>query len=142
VDKKIKVFCDSNIFLSAIYTDFKNSYPSLIIKLAENNFFDIYFSNLVELEVKYNIEKKIPQKIDVSNKLFRKFIRVEDVIIELEILNKLPEKDRIILSTAIYYRMDYFISIPPSLKKRGGGRFYKVQNANCKMKELKTKFPF
>ena len=108
--KKIKVFCDSNIFFSAIYTDFKNSYPSLIVKLAENNFFDIYFSNLVELEVKYNIEKKIPQKIDVSNKLFRKFIRVEDVIIELEILNKLPEKDRIILSTAIYYRMDYFIT--------------------------------
>ncbi len=108
--KKIKVFCDSNIFFSAIYTDFKNSYPSLIIELAENNFFDIYFSNLVELEVKYNIEKKIPQKIDVSNKLFRKFIRVEDVIIELEILNKLPEKDRIILSTAIYYRMDYFIT--------------------------------
>ena len=97
-------------FFSAIYTDFKNSYPSLIIELAENNFFDIYFSNLVELEVKYNIEKKIPQKIDVSNKLFRKFIGVEDVIIELEILNKLPEKDRIILSTAIYYRMDYFIT--------------------------------
>jgi len=110
VDKKIKVFCDSNIFFSAIYTDFKNSYPSLIIELAENNFFDIYFSNLVELEVKYNIEKKIPQKIDVSNKLFRKFIRVEDVIIELEILNKLPEKDRIILSTAIYYRMNFFIT--------------------------------
>ena len=110
MDKKIKVFCDSNIFFSAIYTDFKNSYPSLIIELAENNFFDIYFSNLVELEVKYNIEKKIPQKIDVSNKLFRKFIRVEDVIIELEILNKLPEKDRIILSTAIYYRMNFFIT--------------------------------
>ena len=65
---------------------------------------------MVELEVKYNIEKKIPQKIDVSNKLFWKFIRVEDVIIELEILNKLPEKDRIILSTAIYYRMDFFIT--------------------------------
>ena len=110
MDKKIKVFCDSNIFFSAIYTDFKNSYPSLIIELAENNFFDIYFSNLVELEVKYNIEKKIPQKIDISNKLFRKFIRVEDVIIELEILNKLPEKDRIILSTAIYYRMNFFIT--------------------------------
>mgnify|MGYP001272752520 FL=1 len=65
---------------------------------------------MVELEVKYNIEKKIPQKIDISNKLFRKFIRVEDVIIELEILNKLPEKDRIILSTAIYYRMNFFIT--------------------------------
>jgi len=41
-----------------------------------------------------------------------------------------------------FYKFNYFISIPPSLKKRGGGRFYKVQNANCKMKELKTKFPF
>ena len=110
MEKKIKVFCDSNIIFSAIYTDFKGSYPSLIIKLAEKGFFQIYFSHLVELEVKYNITKKIPEKIHIAEKIFKKFNKLKDILLEIDILKNLSEKDRIILSTAIYYRMDFFIT--------------------------------
>ncbi len=110
MEKKIKVFCDSNIIFSAIYTDFKGSYPSLIIKLAEKGFFQIYFSHLVELEVKYNITKKIPEKIHIAEKIFKKFNKLKDILLEIDILKNLTEKDRIILSTAIYYRMDFFIT--------------------------------
>jgi len=110
VEKEIKVFCDSNIIFSAIYTDLTGSYPSLIIKLAEKGVFQIYFSHLVELEVKYNITKKIPEKVHIAKKIFKKFKKLKDVLLEIEILKNLTEKDRIILSTAIYYRMDFFIT--------------------------------
>ena len=110
MEKEIKVFCDSNIIFSAIYTDLTGSYPSLIIKLAEKGLFQIYFSQLVELEVKYNITEKIPEKIHIAEKIFKKFKKLKDVLLEIEILKNLTEKDRIILSTAIYYRMDFFIT--------------------------------
>jgi len=108
--KRLKVFLDSNVFFAALYMDMKGSYPSIILRLAQEHCFDLYFSTLVELEVKHNIAKKLPQKRFQVDSLFKNFKKLEDVSLELSLLKRLSEKDRIIISTAIYHRMNYFVT--------------------------------
>jgi len=108
--KKIKVFLDSNVWFSALYTDLKGSYPSLILRLAQEELFELYFSTLVELELRYNVQKKIPAKEKKIDILLKGAKRLVDVRFDLEPLNKLSEKDQIIISTAIYHQMDVFIT--------------------------------
>ena len=108
--KKIKVFLDSNVWFSALYTDLEGSYPSLILKLAQEELFELYFSTLVELELRYNVRKKIPAKEKKIDILLKGAKRLVDVRFDLKLLNKLSEKDQIIISTAIYHKMDVFIT--------------------------------
>ena len=108
--KKIKVFLDSNVWFSALYTDLEGSYPSLILKLAQEELFELYFSALVELELRYNVQKKIPAKEKKIDILLKGAKRLVDVRFDLKLLNRLSEKDQIIISTAIYHKMDVFIT--------------------------------
>jgi len=108
--KKIKVFLDSNVWFSALYTDLKGSYPSLILRLAQEELLELYFSTLVELELRYNVQKKIPAKEKKIDILLKGAKRLADVKFDLKLLNKLSERDQIIISTAIYHKMDVFIT--------------------------------
>ncbi|MDL1957210.1 MAG: PIN domain-containing protein [Candidatus Desulfofervidus auxilii] len=108
--KKIKVFLDSNVWFSALYTDLKGSYPSLILRLAQEELLELYFSTLVELELRYNVQKKIPAKEKKIDILLKGAKRLADVKFDLKLLDKLSERDQIIISTAIYHKMDVFIT--------------------------------
>ena len=109
-EERLRVFLDSNVWFSSLYTDLKGSYPSVILKLAQAGVFDLYYCTLVALELKHNVRRKIPEKEDALNSLLERSEKLTDVLLDLEILKKLPEGDRIILSTAIYNRMDVFVT--------------------------------
>jgi len=109
-EEKLKIFLDSNVWFSALYTDFKGSYPSVILKLSQAGVFDLTYSTLVELELKHNVQKKIPEKEAALDDMLAHARKLTDVLLDLEILKRLPEGDRIILSTAIYNRVDVFVT--------------------------------
>ncbi len=108
--EKIKVFVDTNILFSAIYNDFKGSYPSLLIKLGLEKHFELYISNLVEFEIKKNVLKKQPHKEILLNNLLSKINKLEDVLIDIEEIKNLPIADKVLLSTAVYNEIDFFIT--------------------------------
>ena len=109
-DKRLRVFLDSNVWFSALYTDFKGSYPSVILKLAQAGVFDLYYCTLIALELRHNVRKKIPEKEDALNNMLEHVEKLTDVLLDLEILKKLPEGDHVILSTAVYHRMEVFVT--------------------------------
>ncbi|GLI53347.1 PIN domain-containing protein [Thermodesulfovibrio yellowstonii] len=105
-----KVFIDSNVLLAAIISGFQGSYPSLIIKLGSLNLIELFISNLVEIEVRKNLTIKKPENLRLLDEVVEDFHKLEDVYIPLRELENLSEADKIILSTAIYNRVDYFIT--------------------------------
>lgn len=109
-EERLKVFLDSNIWFSALYTNFKGSYPSVILKLSQAGIFDLYYTTLVALELRHNVQKKIPEKESALNTMLERAKKLIDVLLDLEILKRLPEGDRVILSTAIYNRVDAFVT--------------------------------
>lgn len=105
-----KVFIDSNVLFAAIISDFQGSYPSLIIKLGRLNLIELFISNLVEIEVRKNLTIKKPENLRLLDEVVEDFHKLEDVYIPLRELENLSEADKIILSTAIYNRLGYFIT--------------------------------
>ncbi len=105
-----KVFIDSNVFIAAIISELQGSYPSLIIKLGKLNLIELFISNLVEIEVRKNLTIKKPEILRLFDEVLKDFHKLEDVYIPLRELENLSEADKIILSTAIYNKIDYFIT--------------------------------
>jgi len=105
----IKIFLDSNILFSIVYSD-KNTKLSDLFLLQELKKVEIYISNLVKLETTKNVETKIPEKSDKLNDLLSKVEIFDDVLIKYSDIQNLPINDRIILSTAIYNKIEYFIT--------------------------------
>lgn len=105
-----KVFIDSNVFIAAIISELQGSYPSLIIKLGKLNLIELFISNLVEIEVRKNLTIKKPESLKLFDAVLKDFHKLEDVYIPLRELKNLSEADKIILSTAIYNKIDYFIT--------------------------------
>lgn len=111
--EKQKVFLDSNILFSIVYT--KNSRKSrfgLFIDLYNRNFFNLYISDFVKNEVTRNVEQKIPSELKNLEKVLKNFNVLKDndeILNELSIYN-LPTEDNIILNTSIKNKMDFFIT--------------------------------
>ena len=105
----IKIFLDSNILFSIVYSD-KNTKLSDLFLLQEFKKVEIYISNLVKLETTKNVETKIPDKTEKLNDLLLKVEILDDVLIKYSKIQNIPTNDRIILSTAIYNKIEYFIT--------------------------------
>ncbi|MEJ5228120.1 PIN domain-containing protein [Thermodesulfovibrio sp.] len=105
-----KAFLDSNVLLSAIISELQGSYPSLIIKLGRLNLIELFISNLVEIEVRKNLTIKKTNNLRLFDEVLENLHKLEDVYIQLRELENLSMTDKIILSTAIYNRVDYFIT--------------------------------
>ncbi|MGB9891514.1 MULTISPECIES: PIN domain-containing protein [Thermodesulfovibrio] len=105
-----KAFLDSNVLLSALISELQGSYPSLIIKLGRLNLIELFISNLVEIEVRKNLTIKKPKNLRLFDEVLENLHKLEDVYIQLRELENLSMTDKIILSTAIYNRVDYFIT--------------------------------
>ncbi|MCL4498271.1 MAG: PIN domain-containing protein [Deltaproteobacteria bacterium] len=108
--EKLKVFLDSNVIFSAAYSGKEKSRSYLFFELQTLNIIKIYISNLVKFESIHNIKIKKPEKLDFLNELLSKADIIEDVDVYYEFAKNLPENDRIILSSAIYHDIDFFIT--------------------------------
>ena len=109
-----KVFLDTNILFSYIYSYPKESVSSFIFYLEEKKKIKLFASEIVKQELLKNIKIKIEDKVDMFyNTISRLTILLDvtfDKLYEYQSINKLPENDRIILTTAIFHKMDYFIT--------------------------------
>ena len=108
--EKLKVFLDSNVVFSAAYSEKEKSSSYIFFELQNLNIIKIYISNLVKFESIHNIKIKKPEKLDFLNELLSKVYIIEDVDVYYEFAKNLPENDRIILSSAIYHDIDFFIT--------------------------------
>jgi predicted nucleic acid-binding protein len=112
MEKKIKVFLDSNILLSIAYTGKEKSRSYLIYEIQEMGIIKVCFSNLVCEETLFNIRRKKPDSEWLLKELIEKSKILGDIAAGMkrqEILN-LPQNDRIIVTTAIYHKADIFVT--------------------------------
>ena len=108
--EKLKVFLDSNVVFSVAYSGKDKSRSYLFFELQNLNIIKIYISNLVKFESVHNMKIKKPEKLDFLNELLSKADIIEDMYVYYEFTKTLPENDRIILSSAIYHNIDFFIT--------------------------------
>lgn len=112
MEKKLKVFLDSNVLFSIAYSGKGKSRSYLLFELQKLGFIDIYISKLVKKETIFNLNRKKPKNISFFKKLIPKINLLADVFIKFKtgLLEMLPENDRVILTTALYYEMDFFLT--------------------------------
>ncbi|HEX8949780.1 MAG TPA: PIN domain-containing protein [Dissulfurispiraceae bacterium] len=112
MEKKVKLFLDSNIVFSIAYSGKEKSRSFLIYEIQSLGMLKVYLSNLVCEEALANIRRKRPDAEMLLNELIAKSKILEDVYTHLNhsVLEKLPQNDQIILTTAIYHKMDIFVT--------------------------------
>jgi len=112
MERQIKVFLDSNVLFSIAYTGKDKSRSFLIYELQESGMLKVYLSNLVCEEALFNIRKKKPDVEPFLRELIQRSKILGDIAADLQHqeIRKLPENDRIILSTALYNKMDAFLT--------------------------------
>ncbi len=112
MEKKIKVFLDSNVLFSIAYTGKEKSRAFLIYEIQTLGILRVYLSNLVCEEALSNIRRKKTDAEELLNELIACSKVLEDIVSNLgnSVAGKLPQNDRVILSTAVYHKMDVFVT--------------------------------
>ena len=112
MERQIKVFLDSNVVFSIAYTGKDRSRSYLIYDIQALGLIKVYLSNLVCEESLFNIRKKKPDAEQLLKELIHKSKALGDIVADLKHaeVNKLPQNDRIILSTAVYHKTDVFVT--------------------------------
>ena len=107
--EQIKVFLDSNVLFSIAYSGIKSK-SYVLYELQDKNLIKIYISHLVQMETLYNMQLKKQDQMDLLKSLLENTELLHDIDIHNKKLENLPDADRVILSTAIYHKMDYFLT--------------------------------
>jgi predicted nucleic acid-binding protein len=112
MEKKIKVFLDSNVLFSIAYTGKEKSRSYLIYEIQGMGIIKVCLSNLVCEETLFNIRRKKPDSESLVKELIEKSKILADIVADLKHgeIRKLPQNDRIILTTAIYHKADIFVT--------------------------------
>lgn len=112
MEKKIKIFLDSNVLFSIAYTGKDKSRSYLIYEIQTLGMLKVYLSKLVCEEALFNIRRKKPDTEELLNELIDRSEILVDISADLKHAEarKLPQNDRIILSTAVYNKMDFFVT--------------------------------
>lgn len=108
----MKVFLDSNVIFSICWSGKGKSRAFLLYELQENGFFHIFISQLVYNETRFNLETRRSEGLPLFEELMRETEIVPNVSVSTnkkELLT-LPDNDRIILSTALFHGMDFFLT--------------------------------
>ncbi len=110
--EEIKVFLDSNILFSMAYTGKDRSRSYLIYELQDLKALKVYLSKLVCEEALLNIRNKKPASLPFLRELIGRSTVLVDIKADLkhQQVSRLPVNDRGILSTAVYHKMDFFIT--------------------------------
>jgi len=112
MEKRIKVFLDSNVLFSIAFTGKEKSRSFLIYEIQGLGILRVHLSNLVCEEALSNIRRKKPDAEGLLNELIAGSKVLEDIVTHLTkpVLGKLPLNDRIILSSAVYHKVDVFVT--------------------------------
>ena len=112
MEKKIKIFLDSNVLFSIAYTGKDKSRSSLIYEIQALGMLKVYLSKLGYEEALFNIRRKKPDVEEFLNELIDRSQILGDIAADLKHAEarKLPQNDRIILSTAVYNKTDIFVT--------------------------------
>jgi predicted nucleic acid-binding protein len=112
MEKKIKIFLDSNVLFSIACTGKDKSRSCLIYEIQTLGMLKVYLSKLVCEEALFNIRRKKPDAEELLNELIDRSEILEDIAADLKHAEarKLPQNDRIILSTAVYNKTDIFMT--------------------------------
>ncbi len=109
---KVTVFLDSNVLFSVAWTGREKSRSAILFELQSLGFIRLFISRLVLEETISNLREKRPEAIPFFEELSGEIEVVPDLVVEGEDrrLKELPENDRVILSTAVAYGMDFFLT--------------------------------
>jgi len=112
MEKKVRVFLDSNVLFSIAYTGKDKSRSYLIYEIQEIGKLRVYVSKLVCEEARFNIKRKKPEAERLLNELIDRSKVLGDIAADLKPaeIRTLPLNDRIILATAIYNKIDIFLT--------------------------------
>lgn len=112
MEKQIKVFLDSNVVFSIAYTGKDRSRSYLIYEIQARGMLRVYLSNLVCEEAISNIRRKKPEAEHLLKELIHSSKILGDIAGDLHQagVHNLPQNDRIILSTAVYHKTDFFVT--------------------------------
>ncbi|MBI4685887.1 MAG: hypothetical protein HY755_11920 [Nitrospirae bacterium] len=110
--EKVKVFLDSNVVFSICWSGKEKSRSYLLYELQKMGFFDIFISRLVHDETKFNLEIKRVEAIPFFEELIRHSTIIPDIASSAgeDEAALLPDNDRIIFSSAVFHRMDFFLT--------------------------------
>ena len=110
--EKVTVFLDSNVLFSVAWTGREKSRSAILFELQSLGFIRLFISRLVREETMSNLRGKRPGAIPFFEELSGDVEVVPDLVVEGEDrrLKKLPENDRVILSTAVAHGMDFFLT--------------------------------
>ena len=112
MERQIKVFLDSNVLFSIAYTGKDRSRSYLIYEIQALGRFKVYLSDLVCEEALFNIRRKKAEAEQLLKELIQRSKVLGDISADLKHaeIRKLPQNDRIILSTAVYHKADVFVT--------------------------------
>ena len=112
MEKKIKVFLDSNVLFSIAYTGKEKSRSYLIYEIQGMGIIQVCLSKLVCEETVSNIRRKKPDSESLLKELIEKSKILGDIAADLKRaeIRQLPQNDRIILTTAVYHKADIFVT--------------------------------
>lgn len=110
--EEVKVFLDSNVIFSICWFGRLKSRSYLLYELQGEGFFRIFISRLVQVEARFNLETRRSAGLNLFEELMQKTEIVPDIfaVTDRKELVSLPENDRIIISTALFHRMDFFLT--------------------------------
>lgn len=110
--EKVKVFPDSNVIFSICWSGKKKSRSYLLYELRKKGFFNIFISQLVHDEARFNLITRKAEAMPFFEELVKHSNIIPDIaasIYEYEIAS-LPDNDRIIFSSAVFHGMDFFLT--------------------------------
>jgi predicted nucleic acid-binding protein len=109
---KVKVFLDSNVLFSIAYSGKETSRSYILYELQRQSYIRLFISNLVREEVLFNLQDKRKEAMEFVRELLQTTVVLPDISLDLEAagISRLPENDRLILGTAVFHEMDYFLT--------------------------------
>jgi predicted nucleic acid-binding protein len=107
-EEAVAVFLDSNILFSICWSGSKNSLLGLLLELQESGQVQILISPLGIEETRDNLRRKRPAALPALKRLASSCVTVPDAELPLDV--KLPEKDQLLLSSAIAARAVFFLT--------------------------------
>jgi predicted nucleic acid-binding protein len=110
--EKVKVFLDSNVLFSIAYSGRETSRSYILYELRQQGYVNLHISNLVREEVRFNLQDKKKEAMALLRELLQETLVLQDISLDLAAagISRLPENDRLILGTAMYHEMDFFVT--------------------------------
>ena len=110
--EKVKAFLDSNVLFSIAYSGKETSRSYVLYELQRQGHVNLNISNLVREEVLFNLQEKRKEAMELVRELLQTTVVLPDISLDLAAagVSRLPENDRLILGTAVFHEMDYFLT--------------------------------